>query len=91
MIGLSAGLEKVGEFLDDFWLDENSEIAATVLLVFEFVEDIDSEFLDVLDFDIADDEGIGDFLEAVVDGGLIDDGGFVEFVEGGGDFPTKFR
>ena len=44
----------------------------------------------ILDFDITNDESIADLFEALVDGGFVDDSGFIEFVEGGGDFPTKF-
>ena len=69
--------------------DRNPEISSSFLLVLELLQNILSELHDVPNIDVASEEGIADFFEALLDGLLINDGGFVELLEGRGDFSAE--
>ena len=87
--GFLLNFEEAGQFLDDGLFDENSEVATALFFIFELIENILSQFHDILDIDIAAQECVANLFEAFFDGFFIDDGGFIEFLEGRGDLSSE--
>jgi hypothetical protein len=48
--------------------------------MFELIHYVFSEFHDISDIDVATEESVADFLEALFDGVFVDDCSFIEFL-----------